>query len=313
MNYDVTPIATGLYRFDTELYRKQLAAAYLAEENGLWAIVETGNFRTAEKILQYFSDHQIALEKVRAIAVTHVHLDHAGGVGRLMQALPEAELLVHARGARHMINPAKLQAGATAVYGEESYMSTYGDLIPVPEERVRVVGEGDRFQLGEREWTFFDTPGHARHHVCIFDHKTKGIFTGDTCGLAYPQLVVDGKPYVMPTTTPVQFDPEAMKTSVDRLFAQEPEYFFLTHYGAVSANADYVSALKSQVDDYVAIAKACARKDKLEQTLMEELERYTLEQLAEHGCSLSVTEQRAVIASDIRLNAQGLAHWLQTA
>ena len=145
---------------------------------------------------------------------THVHLDHAGGAGQLMQACTGATLLVHPRGQRHMVDPSALWAGATAVYGPEEMARDYGQVLPIAIERTQVTQDGQRLMLAGRELLFADTPGHARHHHCIWDAATRGWFTGDTFGLSYPEFETGNGPWMLPTSTPVQFEPEVLKLSL---------------------------------------------------------------------------------------------------
>lgn len=200
-------------RIDSAMLREELAACYLlrgASANGgadEYAIIETGTHKTVPIILALLEQRGVRRDQVRYVIPTHVHLDHAGGVGGLMQALPEATLLVHPAGARHMIDPGRLKAGAMAVYGEDAFTEIYGDIVPVAAERVRAMADGTSAAVGDRQLVFYDTPGHARHHFCVHDPQSRGIFTGDTFGLAYPRLHTHRGPFIFPTTTPVQFDP----------------------------------------------------------------------------------------------------------
>ena len=157
------------------------------------------------------------------VLTTHVHLDHAGGAGALMQALPNARCAVHPRGARHLAEPSKLIAGSIAVYGEERFRELYGEIVPIDEARMLVPEDGERIRLGSRSLELIHTPGHALHHYCVVDREHDRIFSGDTFGLSYRDFDVDGREFILPTTTPVHFDPEALCHSVDRLMAYRPE------------------------------------------------------------------------------------------
>src|SRR4030095_9135979 len=161
---------------------------------------------------------------------THVHLDHAGGAGLLMQQLPNARLVVHPRGARHMIDPAKLMEGVRAVYGDEVTARDYGELVPVAAQRVITTSDNFVLDIGGRSLRFVDTPGHAMHHHCIWDEASKGWFTGDTLALASPALTTRQGPHAVPPTAPVQFDPQALHASVERLLAANPRLIYMTHY-----------------------------------------------------------------------------------
>ena len=147
-----------------------------------------------------------------------------------MKRFENATLLVHPRGARHMIDPSKLVAGTIAVYGEDKFSRLYGNIEAIDETRVQVVGDGDEIGPGSRALLFLDTPGHARHHFCIYDARSRGIFSGDTLGLSYHPMKTLERGLV-PSTPPTQFDPPALRASLRRLFDLAPERLFLTHYG----------------------------------------------------------------------------------
>ncbi len=302
----------GIHQLDTQFQRPNMAACYILEDHGEVAIIETGTKDTVPLIYACLQELGIKQEQVKYVIPTHVHLDHAGGVGLLMQQLPNATLLVHEKGARHMVDPTKLQAGATAVYGEAEFKKTYGDLIPVAADRVLSPGHEQVIKLGERSLTFLDSPGHARHHFCIFDDQSQGFFTGDTFGLAYQELTTAHGPFIFPTTTPVQFDPEALKKSIKMLLSYQPKHMFLTHYGMVDNPEALGQSLLLQVDDLVKIAKECdlpAGPERIK-WLNDSIIKYLLSRLRSHECTLSVDEQIQVMKSDALLNAQGLDVWL---
>lgn len=306
-------LGLGIFLLDTAHQRAQMAACYVLIQDGEVGIIETGTKDTVPFILDFLAEQGIATSAVKYVMPTHVHLDHAGGVGLLMQALPHAQLVVHPQGARHMIDPSKLQAGATAVYGEKVFQEVYGDLLPVDPSQVISVEDGQTLKLGKRSLTFLDTPGHARHHVCIYDELSEGFFTGDTFGLAYQELTTEKGPFIFPTTTPVQFDPQAMKSSVQRLMSYQPKRMYLTHYGVVENLAPLAQRLLSMVDKYVEMALAIKETFPQEEWF-EQLEKamygLLLGDLAHHGVNLTPSEYKAVIATDVKLNAQGLEVWL---
>jgi len=300
----------GITCIDTGLGRPGLAACYLMEQDGHAAIIETGIASTVPRILDLLANKGYQPEQVDFVIITHVHLDHAGGVGGLMQALPNAHLVVHPRGARHMIDPSKLQAGAMAVYGEEAYRTTYGELIAVPEQRIIIADDECELLFNGRLLRFYDTPGHARHHFCVFDETSRGIFTGDTLGIVYKELCADGEYFVMPSTTPVQFEPEVLKKSIDRLYALQPDYFFLTHYGRVPATDDHVAQMHKHIDNYVKLAQQSRQAANRQQELTANLIAYTLAELANYDSPMSNEQRQQLIAMDMSINAQGLEVWL---
>ncbi len=301
----------GITQIDVDLYRPSLAACYLMREGDTAALIETGTAKNVEFILGVLAELGLSREQVAYVIPTHVHLDHAGGVGKLMQSLPNASLVIHPYGAKHMADPEKLQAGATAVYGEALYQKVYGDLIPVAADRTIIADDGFSLDLAGRELHFLDTPGHARHHFCVHDPKSEGIFSGDTFGLAYPELTVNGKAFLLPTSTPVQFDPDALKTSIQRLLALQPKRMFLTHFGQLDSPSDCAEQLLEQIDDYVSIAQQHRDASNREQKIQQALTDYTMGQLSKHGSVLSLDEYEKLLAMDAGLNAQGLEVWLQ--
>ena len=163
---------------DTEHMRKDFVSAYLIEHNGRAAFVDTGCYLSVPNLLATLKEKNIEVEAVDHIILTHIHLDHAGGAGELIKYLPNANVLVHERGAQHLIDPSKLRAGVIGVYGELFFKQFLGDLIPIPSSKVVIAKDGDIISLGGRILKFIDTPGHARHHLCIWDEQSRGIFSG---------------------------------------------------------------------------------------------------------------------------------------
>jgi glyoxylase-like metal-dependent hydrolase (beta-lactamase superfamily II) len=241
---------------------------------------------------------------------THVHLDHAGGVGLLMQALPQAVCLVHPRGLRHMLDPSALWAGALAVYGEEEMRRSYGELVAVPAARARASSDGMEIALAGRPLLLLDTPGHARHHHCLWDAKSRGWFTGDTFGLSYREFDTEQGPWMLPTSTPVQFEPEVLEASVRRLLSYQPDCMYLTHFGRVEqvprlAEA-LLAAVRAMADAALALRHAPDRHEALKAALLQQY----LASLRRHGCQLPEARCAELLAMDVELNAQGLAVWL---
>jgi len=227
----------GIITLDADYLRPGLAAIHLIVENGRVAIVDTGTNPSVPLVLAELKHLGLAPADVEYVIVTHVHLDHAGAAGALLQNCRNAKLVVHPKGARHMIDPARLVAGSIAVYGREHFFEQYGEIVPAPAERVIEADDGFRLDLQGRTLSFLDTPGHARHHYCIHDSASNSLFTGDTFGISYREFDVEGRPFIFPTTTPVQFEPEALHASIDRLVATGAVAVFLTHYGRVTGLA----------------------------------------------------------------------------
>lgn len=303
--------AHGITRIDAGLKRPGMAACYLLREGDQAAFIDTGTNYSVPNMLAALDRHELTPAQLRYVIPTHVHLDHAGGVGRIMRECPNAELVIHPRGAAHMIDPAKLVAGATAVYGEQGMRDTYGEILPVSESRIQTPEDGASIDLNGRPLLFLHTEGHARHHFCIYDDASSGFFTGDTFGLSYREFDTDCGALVLPTTTPVQFDPEAWQDSLQRLMSYQPRRMYLTHYGMVEDVQRLARALSGRLRDYVHIARDLepgpAREAKLEQALM----RHALDALQRHGCRLGASALRKLLKMDMTLNAQGIEVWLQ--
>lgn len=311
--FDWRDYENGIIAFDAGYVRPILAAIHLVVENGRVAFIDTGSNDALPNALAALKKLGLDRSTVDYVILTHIHLDHAGGAGSLMQAFPHAKLVVHPRGARHMAAPEKLVAGVTAVYGAEYVKTVYGDILPVPADRIIEAHEGTVLDLAGRELLCIDTPGHAKHHICVVDRKTGGIFTGDMFGISYREFDVDGRQFIFPTTSPSQFDPLEMRRSVERLLAFKPEAMYLTHYSRVPDVAAQGAALLRRMDASVAMAEAAAGDGEARHARIKgELTAYLLAELRAHGCMLPEAEILEVLATDLELNAQGLAVWLDT-
>ncbi len=308
----VNAFGHGIYAVDSGYTGSGVAAIHLIEEGGRAALVDTGNNAALVHVEQALAETGLSPESVDYVLLTHIHLDHAGGAGAFMQAFPNARLVVHPRGARHMIEPSKLFAGVSAVYGPERAKALYGELIPVPAERVVEATDGLELSLAGRTIRVFDTPGHARHHVCYFDTASRSFFTGDTFGLSYRQLDVAGRPSIFPTTTPVQFEPDAMHASVARMEAEQPTAMYLTHYAQVTDVPRLAADLHRLIDAHVAIAELHAAAGDGRKALIEnDIWDLVGSEARRQGWTLPEAEWRKLLALDVELNAQGLDVWLQ--
>jgi len=312
--HGVQALPHRIFAIDTGFHRPGFDAAYLIVEQGRAAFVDTGTNFAVPRLLAALTAAGLAPHAVDWLIVTHVHLDHAGGAGLLLQALPNARLVVHPRGARHMIDPGALFEGARAVYGDAEMARSYGTLVPVPAERVLSTHDTMTLALGSRLLQFIDTPGHARHHHAVWDERSRGLFTGDSFGLSYREFDVDGRAWLTPTSTPVQFEPEPLKASVRRMLGFAPESLYLTHFGRVGEVARLGALLLEQVDAMVTLALQCqGDAPQRHAELKRGLGGLCLERLRAHGCTLGDAVVLELLALDIELNAQGLAVWLDRA
>lgn len=295
---------------DTGFFRPKFDASHLVIERGRAAFIDVGTNHSVPILLAALDEKRVPREAVDWVILTHVHLDHAGGAGALMQHLPNARAVVHPRGARHMIDPRQLVAGATAVYGAEEIRRSYGDLVPIDSTRIDIAQDGHVVRLAERDLVCIDTPGHARHHFSVYDARSRAFFPGDTFGLSYREFDTDKGAFILPTTTPVQFEPDALHASIDRMLSYKPEQMFLTHYSRVSEVPRLAQDLHTQIDLMVEIAQAHATDDNRHSRITSALAALYIERAAAHGCTLGEARTRELLQMDIELNAQGLEVWL---
>lgn len=314
MTASALALGHGLYQIDTGFQRPSFDAAYLIVDSGEAAFIDTGTNHSVPHLLAALDELGLARSAVRWVIPTHVHLDHAGGVGLLMQQLPEARLLAHPRGLRHLVDTSALWAGASAVYGAEEMLRSYGRLVNVDADRAEASSDGQRLRLGARELLLVDTPGHARHHHCIYDPLSRCWFTGDSFGISYREFDVDGRPWLFPTSTPVQFEPDALKQTFAHLLSLEPEGMLLTHYGRIGQDAVEVRELAGRLvellDRMVALSLTLRDVGQRHEALKQALSALFESSCRDHGCTLPREQILSLLATDIELNAQGIAVWL---
>ena len=303
----------GIQGIDTGFFRPNFVAAYLIVENGRAAFVDVGTNYAVPRLLEALAESNIDVGDVDYVILTHVHLDHAGGAGAMMAKLPNARAVIHPRGAPHLIDPSRLIAGATAVYGADEMERSYGPLQPIDASRVDIAADYHTIDLAGRPLLCIDAPGHARHHMVIHDAKSRSFFTGDTFGLSYREFDTERGPYILPTTSPVQFEPDALHASIDRMLSFDPEQMFLTHFGRIGDVRRCGADLHALIDRMVVSARAHAHDDDRHERIKEALGSLYVGRTMAHGCALSSAEVRELLAMDIELNAQGLEVWLDKA
>ena len=302
----------GISAIDSEYYRPGLAAIHLIVEGSTAALVDTGTFFSVPGVMEVLCQKNISPENISYVFLTHIHLDHAGGAGEFMRLFPNAKLVVHPRALRHMVDPSRLIKSTMAVYGEEKFRRMYGEIRPVDASRIIEAADNFHIKMNGRTLLFIDTPGHARHHFCIFDERSRSFFTGDTFGVSYREFDVDGMEFVFPTTTPVQFDPLAAHHSLDRIMSYDPQYAFLTHYSRIGNLTHHASMLHDLIDDYVTIASnTYNQRADGNVLLVKELGELLAQRIKSHGCILPQDEIHGLLSMDVNLNAEGLKCWLE--
>jgi len=301
----------GIVAVDTLYLRPTADASHLVIADGRAAFVDTGTNYSVPYLLDALRQYDLDPGDVDYVFLTHVHLDHAGGAGKLMQSLPNARCVIHPRGAPHMADPTKLIAGTQGVYGKEKAFELYGDIVPIPAERIIEADDEDSFSFGGREVRALHTEGHARHHYCLHDPQSRGVFTGDSFGISYRELDTAAGPFIFPTTTPASFDPGEAHKAVDRIMACKPAYLYLTHYSRVGNPERLAADMHAGIDAYVELALAHKDDEDRETRIQDAMERYLSERLVEHGFKNDPEAIWSVLNIDIVLNAQGLVAWLE--
>lgn len=300
----------GVTAIDTEYVRPLLDASHLIVDNGRAAFVDTGVNDSVPLLLQALQQKDIDPGDVDYVFLTHVHLDHAGGAGLLMQRLPNARAVVHPRGARHMIDPEKLVKGSEAVYGKERVRLMYGDILPIDEHRVQVVADNEQVVLGGRTLQCLFTEGHARHHYCLADPASDGVFTGDSFGISYRDFDTIRGEFIFPTTTPVHFDPLEAHKAIDRIMALSPARLYLTHYSRVTDLPRLADDMHKRIDDFVEIATRHASETRRTNAMQASMFSYLKGELRKHGFSADDAILHTLLDTDVALNTMGLEHWL---
>lgn len=299
----------GITAIDTDLLRPLFDASHLIVADGRAAFVDCGVNSSVPLLLATLEQKNVDVAEVDYLFLTHVHLDHAGGAGLLMQSLPDAKAVLHPRGARHMIEPAKLIKGAMAVYGEQAYLEMYGNIEAIPADRVIVADDLQEFSFGGRVFQSIHTEGHARHHHCFYDSSSKSVFTGDSFGLSYRELDTDNGEFIYPTTTPIHFDPVEAHKAIDRIMSLSPQQLFLTHYSRVTDLERLAGDLHRRIDDFVELVQKHAGDDDRTARIHESMYAYFVTELADHGFAGSDEVLREVVGKDVELNTMGLEFW----
>ncbi len=291
-----------LVTIDCDYVGPEIACAYLRIEGDECAFIEANTSRATPRLLDALARAGKAPEDVRWIIVTHVHLDHAGGAASLMRACPNATLLAHPRAARHLIDPARIIAGATAVYGEARFRELYGEIQPIDAARVRSLDDGARVPFGAAELTFLHTRGHANHHFVVHDPAADTVFTGDAFGLVYPRLQRRGL-LAFPSTSPTDFDADAALASIARIVGLGTSTVALTHFGVHREVRELADQVRAWLYLSARLVEAGGHAAELEAELVGEMERVA----EERGMPLDADDLR-LLSLDLGLNAQGLAH-----
>jgi len=307
----VTTLDDGIVAIDTEYLRPIQDASHLIVEGGRGAFVDTGTNDSVPLLLDGLRLQNLDVGDVDYVFLTHIHLDHAGGAGLLMQHLPNARCVIHPRGAPHMVDPGRLIAGTIGVYGEERTREMYGEIVPIDADRVDIADDEVWFGLAGREMQVLHTEGHARHHYCLNDPSSKGVFTGDSFGISYRELDTVKGEFIYPSSTPASFDPVEAHRAVDRIMACDPRQLYLTHYSRVRDLDRLAGDMHAGIDAYERMALEHRDAPEREAALEDAMDEYLSTRLIAHGFRGDRDAIRSVLDIDIVLNAQGLVSYIE--
>lgn len=284
--------------------------SYVIRSKDKTAVIDVGSSLDLPRLLSGLSQLGIQREEVDYVIVTHIHLDHAGGTGKLLSVLPRATAVVHPRGARHLIDPSRLIAGARAVYGDR-LETLFGEILPIPKERVLIREDEGTLPLDEnRVLSFYHTPGHARHHFTVWDPVSQGLFTGDTVGLRYvPALTGWEHEIIYPSTSPSEFDRQAVESTISRLSRLPVKRIYHTHFGMTEpAELAFARTLQG-VREFEERARKVFSPGMDWRMLANSLREYMIEDMQKQGLPLPPTWDGFEL--DLELNAKGLLYSLE--
>jgi glyoxylase-like metal-dependent hydrolase (beta-lactamase superfamily II) len=300
----VMEVAPGITAIDT-FYggRERYTAAYLLDAREP-ALVETGPTTSHEHVVAGLDRLGIGTGDLAHIVVTHIHLDHAGGVGALSRRHPNARVWVHEAGARHLADPDRLVASATRIYGERAMANLFGSVDPVPAQRIQSLMDGDVVELGDRSLTAAATPGHAKHQVALVDSATGAVFTGDALGIHPPDL-----PVLRPATPPPDYDLEQAVASIERIRSLSGELVLFSHFGPVR-DVDRICDLaigrfRAWTE---AVRVAMEHTDELDE-IARALEAQARGDVVETGAQAALDLGGLETLSSVRMNAMGIVRY----
>lgn len=232
----MTTIAEGTTLIDLQYLGApgHIAVPVIDTRNGL-VVVDCGPTTTLEALQAGLAEIGASFRDIRTLLVTHIHLDHSGAAGILAEENPDLEIVVHERGAPHLIDPTKLLRSATMLYGDDMER-LWGEVRPVPESSIRILSGGEKLPVGDRSFRTAYTPGHAWHHLSYFDERTGIGYTGDVVGEQHP-----GSTVPIPVTPPPDIEVDEMVASGRRILDWRPERLFVTHFAIVESPAEFVA------------------------------------------------------------------------
>ena len=302
--------ADSVITVDCHYIMPEHAAAYLIVEGDRAAFVDNNTAHAVPLLIDALASHGLGPEHVAYAIITHLHLDHAGGTSALASRCPNATVIAHPRAVRHLVDPARLIASAKRVYGEERFNALYGAIAPIEEGRIRTVQDAEALQFGRRTLRFLHTPGHAKHHICIHDSASNGVFTGDAFGVAFNARRRTTKPFLLCSTPPTDFDPQQARASIKKILATGAGRIYFAHFGTMTSVHEGGQAILESIGHMEALLEEAAASalngSDLARFCAVRLHRVVEDQARASGAVFGKEEWHC-IETDVQINAQGLA------
>lgn len=298
-----------LFFIDGKYVRPQYVCITLIIKNDTVAIIDTGNKDAIEPIKEVLTQNGLNWSNVQYVIPTHAHLDHAGGAGLLIQLCDNATLICHPKAARHLIDPSRLVTSTIAVYGEHEFSALYGDIVPIESSRVHVLNDNDTIDLAGDTLQAIDAPGHCYHQMALHHIESNTVICGDAFGMIFPTLKGNFTNFVFPSTSPTQFNPDAMTSTFDRILDLKPQTVQVAHFG-IAPDPQYARDQMNRIlDDYFQFATTAYQDGASEDDLTNVLMQYHLDYLFKHHGSFSPEFIEQQLRFSIGINAQGLLHY----
>jgi hypothetical protein len=296
-----------IIQVDCNYVQSEFASAYLLVHQGKGIFIESNTNHAISYLKKAAISAGLSLDQVVGLVITHIHLDHAGGAGLFLQEFPNAKLFAHPRAARHAIDPSKLIASATAVYGESFMKKLYGEILPCDRERVVALEDGASLDFQGIELKVKHTRGHANHHLVVIEPKTKKLFSGDSFGVSYPKISNRKGLLVLPSTSPTDFDGVAAIETVEWIARQDLEQIGLTHFGFIN-KSDIPKALeqmRAYLQYSIELLEAIKANHLDVETITQNIQEWVIQYYSFRGIHLD-SEDLKILALDFKVNAQGL-------
>jgi glyoxylase-like metal-dependent hydrolase (beta-lactamase superfamily II) len=283
---------------------EEIIASFLLTGEGSAAIVETGPTSCINELMRGLKDRGVAPEDVEQVFLTHIHLDHSGASGNLTELLPNAAFYVHEIGYPHLVDPSKLLKSATRLYGEENMDELWGEVKPVPEDRLVKLEGGEEIEAAGGVVRAHYTPGHAYHHLAFHEPGTGHLFAGDVAGVRLP-----GQSYVKPPTPPPEVDIEAWKGSIETIRKIGPKILCPTHFGSYEDVERHLGELEQRLEDWLLLIEERMDEGHSQEDIAEELEAKGDAEMLREGANPEESE-RYELAANYEMLVAGIMRYV---